>query len=147
MERIWILRRLKNINMSVPFMIDVYIKEVRSLLEQVVPAWNGGLTQIQIHAIERVQKTALYIILDKNYTNYEVACSITGLEPLDIRREEICLNFARKNLKSSDCLFIKANQRVDPRRKNDKVKEYFCHTKRFENSSLPYLAKLLNKYS
>ena len=35
-----------------------------------------------------------------------MACTITGLEPLDVRREMLCLNFARKNLKSSEPLFM-----------------------------------------
>ena len=103
------------------------------------------MTQNQISAIERVQKTALYLILDRHYVNYEVACTVTGLEPLELRREQLCLNWARKNLKSSDPLFIRPKQKRDPRRKADLVKEYFCRTQRYENSSLPYLAKLLNK--
>ena len=37
-------------------MIDAYIKEVRSTLEQSVPVWNSGLTKEQIISIERVQK-------------------------------------------------------------------------------------------
>ena len=94
--------------MSKSFMVDVYIKECRSLLEQGVPIWNKALTQNQISAIERVQKTALYLILDRHYVNYEVACTITGLEPLELRREQLCLNWARKNLKSSDPLLIRA---------------------------------------
>ena len=82
--------------MSTSFLIDVYIKEVRSTLEQAVPVWNSGLTKEQQTAIERVQKTALFIILDKNYVSYQEACGLVDLESLDIRRKMICLNFARK---------------------------------------------------
>ena len=148
MKKIWVLRRLKKMRMTKSFMIDVFIKEVRSVLEGAVQIWNGALTQKQIAAIERVQKTALHIILDKNYVNYEMACTITGLEPLDVRREMLCLNFARKNLKSSESLFMKAKQNENIRSKSANkryiVKEYSCRTARFEKSSLPYLAKLLN---
>ena len=56
---------IEKMGMSVKFMIDVFIKEVRSILEMAVPLWNGGLNQIQVASIERVQKTALFIIFDK----------------------------------------------------------------------------------
>ena len=125
-------------------MIDVFIKEIRSILEQAVPLWNGGLTKVQISTIERVQKTALFVILDKHYTSYEAACSLANLEPLHIRRETLCLKFARKNLKSNNCLFSKLNMKIDTRRKSQLVKEYKCNTLRYQNSSLPYLARMLN---
>ena len=140
----WILRRLKKMNMSTSFLVDVYIKEVRSTLEQAVPVWNAGLTKDQVTTIERVQKTALFIILDKHYINYEVACAVSDLEPLEIRREKICLNFAMKNAKSGDSLFSIINQRSNKRNKKFTVKEYKCRTKRYQMSSLPYLAKLIN---
>ena len=121
---------------------------MRSVLEGAVQIWNGGLTKMQISAIERVQKTALYIILDKNYVNYEMACTISGLEPLDVRREKLCLSFSKKNLKSNEPLFekVKQNENIRSKSANKKylVKEYKCRTARFEKSSLPYLAKLLN---
>ena len=145
----WILRRLKKMGMSRAFMVDVFIKEVRSVLEgAAVPVWNGALTKAQVSAIERVQKTALYIILDKYYVSYEEARTLVGLETLELRREELCLNFARKNLKSSDSLFTKTKSKLNIRnmsaKKQPLVMEYLCQTKRFEKSSLPYLAKLLN---
>ena len=147
MKKMWILRRLKHMNMSTSFLVDVYTKEVRSTLEQAVPIWNASLTVQQVRAIERVQKTALYIILDKRYINYESACTLANLEPLDARREGICLNFARKNVKSNDSLFTIVNRRSNMRNKKLRVKEYKCRTMRFQNSSLPYLAKLLNAHN
>ena len=145
MKKLWILRRLKKMGLSRAFMIDAYIKEVRSTLEQSVPVWNSGLTKAQIISIERVQKTALYIILDRHYISYEVACALSGLEPLAMRREKLCLNFAKKNLKSNDSLFTRVTKNANTRSKNNLVMEYKCNTKRFERSSLPYLSKLLNQ--
>ena len=92
---------------------------------------------------ESVQKAAIFVILDDNYINYGYACSITGLTPLKQRREFICLAFAKKNLKCKDSLFIKENSALNLRNKQ-RVKEYFCRTKRFERSPLPYLSKILN---
>ena len=43
--------------------IDVYVKEIRAILELAVPAWHSGLTKKQSAYIERVQRVAVSIIL------------------------------------------------------------------------------------
>ena len=43
--------------------IDVYIKQVRSVMELAVPVWHSSLTLADKVAIERVQKAALQLIL------------------------------------------------------------------------------------
>ena len=102
MRKIWVLRRLKQMKMSNEFIIDVYIKELRSKLEQAVPVWNAGLTKAQDKSIERVQKTALSIIFGIyiNRDNYARACSIAGIETLAERRKALSLNYGLKNFKS-----------------------------------------------
>jgi hypothetical protein len=85
--------------------VDVYIKEVRSVLELAVPAWHSSLTLKQSADIERVQRVALYIILSdvntgKSEYNYDMSLVILNLEPLSIRREKLCLTFAKKTVKS-----------------------------------------------
>ena len=61
-SRIWILKRLYNLGASQSQMLDVYIKQIRSVLELAVPAWHPSLTLEEKIIIERVQKTALHII-------------------------------------------------------------------------------------
>ena len=94
--------------------------------------------------IEKIQKTAFKIILGDNYLNYDVACTLFGVEPLDFRRIELCLNFAKKDMKQDNSIFIKNLDIGRTRRKPDVVKNIKCRTKRFEKSSLPYLSRLLN---
>ena len=43
--------------------MDVYIKEIRSLVELAVPAWHSGVTLKQCADIGRVQRVAVLIIL------------------------------------------------------------------------------------
>ena len=43
-KRIWMLRRLKNLGASDELLIDVYIKQVRSVFELAVPVWHSSLT-------------------------------------------------------------------------------------------------------
>ena len=45
--------------------MDVYFKQVRSILEVAVPVWQPGLTQQELKQIERVKKCALHIILGR----------------------------------------------------------------------------------
>ena len=113
--------------------------------ELAVPVWHSGLTKQQSAEIERVQKTALRIILGEDFTNYEVACTLFGVEPLEYRRVQLCLNFAKKDLRSERTMFSKTEKLVNTRNKQVKVKEFNCRTRRYERNSLPYLSKLLNK--
>ena len=83
----------------------VYVKEIRSLLELAVPAWHSGLTLKQSADIERVQKVAVKVILSelatgKSELTYDMVLVVLDLEPLEVRRERLCLSFAKKTLKS-----------------------------------------------
>ena len=95
----WVLRRLKRLDVERSFIVDVYKKEVRSLLEIAVPAWHGALTARQSNDIERVQKVAMAIILGVRLPS-EQARALLCLQPLSVRRVEICKKFAKKTLNS-----------------------------------------------
>ena len=120
------------------------MKEVRSLLEMAVSVWHSGLTKKESRDIERVQKTTLYIIFGDNYFDYDIACTIAEIEPLEMRREQLCLTFARKDVKKADSMFTKFEKAMDTRSKNV-VQEPRCNTTRLKNSSIPYLSRLLNQ--
>ena len=62
-KRLWTLRRMKNLKMGRHNIIDVYIKEIRSILELASPVWHSGLTLSQSADIERIQRIAVKIIL------------------------------------------------------------------------------------
>ena len=64
-------------------MFDVYIKEVRSLLELAVPVWHSGLTKHQSKDIERIQKIAFKIILGPLYETYTQSCIYLETETLE----------------------------------------------------------------
>ena len=83
--------------------------------------------------------------MEKNYTNYDVACSLLGVDPLESRRERFCIRFANKDFKSPRKLLTKTTKLANRRAKPLKVKEFKCRTARFEKSPLPYLSKLLNQ--
>ena len=144
-QKLWILRRITKLGLKTESLLDVYAKEVRSILELAVPVWHSGLTKKQSLDIERIQKISFRLILGEEYSTYQQACKLLSAETLEQRRTKLCLKFAKKNFQSDYCLFIKNTNKTNTRQKPSVVSEYKCRTKRFQNSSLPYLAKLLNK--
>ena len=122
----------------------VYTKEIRSILEMAVPVWHSGLANQQTNDIESVQKVAMRIILQDQYTSYQLACETLTAQTLSDQRTKLCHKFASKNLKSENSFFTKVGTNVETRQKSDLVREYKCNFGRYFKSSLPYLARLLN---
>jgi hypothetical protein len=69
-NKLWVLRRIKKLGASHSDLLDVFYKQVRSMAEFGVPVWNSALTGLDIAKLERIQKTALHIILGENYRSY-----------------------------------------------------------------------------
>ena len=95
-KRLWILKRLKQMGASNSVLINVYSKQVRSVLEYASVVWSSSLTQENITSIERVQKSAFAVILGSRYNTYEEACRKLNMETLIKRREKLSLKFATK---------------------------------------------------
>ena len=81
-NRLWIVKRLKSLGASLNDLVEVYTKQIRSILEFGVPVWNSSLTKEESYEIERVQKAFLHIVLGSEYFNYENALTISDLEKL-----------------------------------------------------------------
>ena len=47
-DRIWMIRRLKALGATNTELVDVYIKQVRCVLEMAAPVWTPALTKGQI---------------------------------------------------------------------------------------------------
>ena len=77
-NRLWMLKRLKLNGANIEDLTDVYIKQVRSVLEFGVPVWNSNIKKEEILDIERVQKCFLNLTLGNLYTSYKAALEIVG---------------------------------------------------------------------
>ena len=145
MKSFWIIRRLKNLGFEENFLIDVYQKEIRSVLEFGAPVWHGSLTDYDSDRIENIQKKIFKIILQNKYTTYDDACVHFKMNTLKSRRLKICLKFSHKELKKDESLFKKFHPKVINRHTHKKiVEEVTCNTDRYFNSSVPYLSRLMN---
>ena len=88
----------------------IYISYIRSVLEQSCHIWNSRLTEENIMDLERVQKSAVRIILNKPYENYYEALDQIDLESLADRREHLCLKLAKKMyIKRKDRKYFSTN--------------------------------------
>ena len=128
-------------------MKNIYILFIRSLLEQSCTVWHSGLTVENKEDLKRIQKCALKIILKEKYIFYEHALETLDLECLNYRRENLCLQFAKKCLRNEKMkdLFPK-NQKEHPMitRFQETYEVENAHTSRLQNSPVVYMQRLLN---
>ena len=146
-KNLWVLIRFKNLGGTTDQLSIVYQTRIRTILEFAAPVFHSSLTKEQSSKIEMIQKKALAVILGKNYNSYEEALTKLNLEKLEKRRADLCRNFAEKCAKSTRhaSMFPKNNQpRVNMRRPK-LYEEFNCNTSRYYNSSIPYMARLLNQ--
>jgi hypothetical protein len=145
-KKLWCLRRLKKLGAETPDLIDVYVKQIRSPLEFAVAVWHPSLTNEDRLKIERVQKSALCIILGQNYKSYRSALKHLHIESLFSRRNKLCKKFARKSLKHTKFSkwFKPSTKRTITRNKPTKFCEVYSRTERFKRSPISYLTTILN---
>ena len=99
-------------------------------------------------SLERVQKSAIRIILGNSYKSYEEGLAKLNIQTLEERREALCLNFARKcltNEKLKSMFPLNEQGNHIKTRHEEKYKVHFAHTGRFQKSPIIYMQKLLNK--
>ena len=146
-KKLWVMKRLKELGADQDQLVDVYIKQIRSVLELAVPAWHGAITQAERMDIERVQKAALHIVLGQEYISYKNALKHLNLDSLEKRREKLCLKFGEKAEKHSKFKnWFKLNKpNVNTRQDQTKYCEMIANKDRYKKSPISYLTTLLNK--
>ena len=98
-KRMMILHNLFEFSLPVQELVNIYILYIRSVLESSAVVWHSSITKLEESQIERVQKTALKVILADNYEDYTSALIVTGLDTLSERRKLLCKKFAKIVLK------------------------------------------------
>ena len=143
--RMIMLQKLYEFNLPTDEMLNIYILYIRSMVEYCCVVWHSSITEEECTSIERVQKTALKLILREDYTDYTSALHLTGLDRLKDRRTQLALSFAKKCLKNKTCgdLFP-LNEKSVNTRLHEKYFVTPARTERFAQSTIPYLQRLLN---
>ena len=129
-------------------LLEIYTKQIRSVLEVAVPAWHGAITLAEQVDIERIQKSVAHIILGQNYVSYREALKTLGLESLKVRRDKLCLNFALKAEKHDKFKkwFKLSNPKQDTRQTKFKYCDVIAKHSRFKKSPLSLLTRILNEH-
>ena len=147
-SRMEILRKIASFGASKEDMKNIYFLFVRSQLEQSAVVWHSSLTNENRADLERVQKTAVRIIMGNEYKGYRKSLLELDIETLDERREKLCLNFAKRCLKNEKARKMFPMNHKDHAmkiRNNEIFKVQFANTESLQKSAQIYMQKLLKK--
>ena len=153
-KRIWVIRRLKAAGASDQDLVTIYLLLIRSILETNCPVFHPQLTQENKADLERVQRSVVRIILSDRHEGwwddpgYERGCQTLGLDNLDERRENLCLQFGLNCLRSErhKNLFPRLEPNQHFMREVIPFAEPLTRTERYRRSPIPYIARLLNNH-
>ena len=111
--------------------------------------WHSSLTKKNEGDIERVQRSALKVILKDRYKSYKDALNTLGLQTLKDRRDYLCLKFAKGCLKIEKFKkFFPTNSKLH--KMSTRHIEKFALKKgsssRYVNSAIPSMIRQLNDY-
>ena len=122
--------------------------KIRSVLESSAVVFHSMMTNDDVDDLERVQRNVVRTIMGQRYICYESALNFLELDPLDIRREQLCLTFALKCLRNNkfNHWFQINPQNPHNLREIPKFVEPLCVTERYRNSPLVYLTRILNDH-
>ena len=96
--RMQILHKISKFGASENDLLEIYFAYIRSILEQSSNVWHTSLTQENEEHLERIQKSALKIILQNKYVNYEQACDHLNITDLKTRRAYLFEKFTLQNI-------------------------------------------------
>ena len=146
--RLELLRRVATFNPPLEDLKTIYFLFIRSLLEQSATVWHSSLTEENSNDLERVQKSAVRIMLGSNYRGYKKSLNLSQIDTLKDRRDQLCLNFAQKCIKNPKTRHMFPEKEKNHQmltRNPEKFKVEHANTKRFKNSPIIYMQNLLNK--
>ena len=167
------ISKLKSFGATQEDLINVWTTMLRPSAEYAAPLWHSSLTLCESKNLEKLQKTALAIILGKTYINfkpyyniennlmnYKAALSALKLDTMYDRREKLTTKFAKSLIKSEkhrnmlpgektfvstrDRLII-SNNNPDDKKVLVKLNEVKTNTERHYMSSIPYMTRTINK--
>ena len=149
--RMTMLTKLRYVGVPMDDLITVYILYVRSLLEYCSVVWHSTLTVEQSQNLESVQKLCLKVILGDEYSGYDNALEISGLERLSTRREERCLKYGLKSLLHPvHSKMFPVNPHVKNNshaiRNTEHFKVNWAKSESYRMSAIPYIQRMLNEY-
>ena len=143
-----LIRKASSFGASIDDLKTIYKLFVRSQLEQSAVVWSSSLSDQNKADLERVQRSALKIILGPKYRGYRKALNALSLETLEERRENLCLRFAKKcvrNDKTKSMFPLNKKAHNMKTRDFEKYEVQHANTDRLSKSAIIHMQNLLNK--
>ena len=141
-SRMHILNKLKYAGIKENDLLTIYRWFVRSVCEYCSAVFHTSLTQDQSDKLEAIQSTALKIILDHKYTDYQSALRYFSIDTLAERRWKHMFRFSVKCTKDSN------NYKMYPKNENVRGKDFykvnFARTSQYLHSTVPQCQRALN---
>ena len=146
-KRMRILHAAAKFTSKISDLKTIYYMFIRSKLEHSSVVWSSAITQEEKDDLERIQKAAVKVITGNKYEDYEEALKWLNMTTLDQRRQDFSLKFAKSCLKNDKVKhFFPLNIMNEKNTRNhEKYKVNFAHRKRYKNSTIPNMQRLLNK--
>ena len=127
---------------------SIYTTFIRPVLEQSCVVWHSSLTAKNTAVLEKIQKSAVRLIMGNKQLSYEEALLELKLDNLSERRRILSLTFAKRslNINKVKSIFPKRREiRNQTRRFTEKVIVNKSKTERLRKSAVPYMQSLLNE--
>ena len=147
-KRMQFLHRAAKFTSNVGDLKKIYMLQIRSKLEQSAVVWHSSLTRKNTDDLERVQKSALKLILKERYIDYKNALKVVRLDTLEERRQKLCLKFAKACVRHEKLNDMFPKQRYSHNmnmRHNDKFVIKRARTERLQRSAIVNMQRLLNR--
>ena len=145
--RMELLRQIKNFTKCISDKLQIYKTFIRNNVEQSCVVWGSSLSKKNEKDIERVQKIAVNLILNKKHP-YKEALSILNIPTLKSRRKMLTARFAEKcltNNKTKDMFQTTRKTHNMTTRKGNKYRETNAKTVRMAKSAIPTMQRHINK--
>ena len=145
-KRIFLIEKLITNGFEPEFILDVYFKEVRSILEYGAVLFHHALTRDLSEKIEAIQRLVLRLLSSSLNLNlsYMESSILWCVEPLSLRRDRLCVTFLKRTLKNENHtnILMRRSIRIPSKRPYQEDKSY--HFRHF-SSPMVALRRLANK--
>ena len=121
----------------------------QTVLEQSATVWHSSLTQDNKDDLDRVQKSAVRVIMGGRYIDYKNSLQELDMDELEVRREKLCHKMAQKICQTPQVkhMFpIRKEYRNEKRRHTNKYKISKANTTRYIKSAIPHMQQILNEH-
>ena len=147
-QKMRMLHKFSKFTKNKVHIMHLFKSQVRSVLEYCSTVWHSSLTESDSKDIERIQKSAVKLIMGKNYEGYFNSLRFLKLDSLHERRKKNALKFAKKsvtNMNFSNFFPRHPGGHAMRTRYPERYVVNKAHTERYRNSAVPYLQRLLNE--